>query len=332
MVRADDLREITENISVAAAMRTSLSENTRRAYRCGWQRFVAYCDEVGVDALAATPDDVANFIVRMASAPRSSRATTKKGEPLALGTIRVQLAAINRKYRDRQRVSPADGPKVRSVLRGLGRLRSDRPRRVKALRNHEIRRMVEHCDGRACQKKHRMKAVRDAAVLATGFSGALRRSEICALRFADVEFVDRHGMVLHIRRSKTDQQGAGQTVAVPEGDRIQPVMRMRRWLDVSGIDSGPLFQTLRRGGSLQGRAMHSSDIARLVKRYAEAIGLDPAEYSGHSLRAGFVTSAAVHRARLDKIMEVTRHRSAAMVLRYIRQESAFEDHAGAAFL
>ncbi len=313
-------------------MRTSLSENTRRAYRCGWKRFLAYCDEVGVDPLAATPDDVANFIVRMASSPRSSGATTKRGEPLALSTIRVFLAAVNREYRDQQRTPPGDGPKVRSVLLGLGRLLSDPPRQVKALRNEEISQMLAHCDGLVDRQTHRMKALRDAAVLATGFAGALRRSEICALQPEDVDFVDQHGMVLHIRRSKTDQQGTGQTVAIPDGESIRPVKRMRRWVEVSGIHSGPLFQTLRRGGSLQGRAMHSSDIARLVKHYAEAIGLDPAGYSAHSLRAGFVTCAAAHHARLDKIMEVTRHRSVATVLTYIRQENAFLDHAGAAFL
>ena len=95
---------------------------------------------------------------------------------------------------------------------------------------------------------------------------------------------------------------------------------------------GPLFRSLWRGGRLRGRRLHHSDIPRLVKHYAQEIGLDPAEYSGHSLRAGFVTSAAVHGARLDKIMEVTRHSSAEMVLRYIWQVEAFEDHAGAAFL
>lgn len=101
---------------------------------------------------------------------------------------------------------------------------------------------------------------------------------------------------------------------------------------LTGTTEGPLFQSLWRGGRLRGRRLHHSDIPRLVKHYVEAIGLDPAEYSGHSLRAGFVTSAAVHGARLDKIMEVTRHSSAEMVLRYIRQVEAFDDHAGAAFL
>ncbi|MCY3932727.1 MAG: tyrosine-type recombinase/integrase [Acidobacteria bacterium] len=119
---------------------------------------------------------------------------------------------------------------------------------------------------------------------------------------------------------------------MPAGKGLNAVVRLRRWMALTGTTEGPLFQSLWRGGRLRGRRLHHSDIPRLVKHYVEAIGLDPAEYSGHSLRAGFVTSAAVHGARLDKIMEVTRHSSAEMVLRYIRQVEAFDDHAGAAFL
>ncbi len=330
-MKANQSLTIENDISVSKAILTSLSPNTRRAYRAAWRRFVAYCDEVGLDPLAATPDDVAKFLARMASAPRSPRATTKKGEPLALGTIKILLAAINRKYRDEKRPSPADDPQVACVLQGLGRLLPKQPRQVRALGAFDLHGMLTCCDDLARQQPYRTRAVRDAAVLALGFAGALRRSEICGLGFADLEFVP-DGVLVHIRRSKTDQLGEGQTVAIPDGDLIQPVRRIRAWLDLSGIACGPLFQTLRRGGNIRGRRMDPSDIARIVKRYAEAAGLDPSEYSGHSLRAGFVTSAATHQARLDKIMEVTRHTNPRMVLRYVRQASVFEDHAGAAFL
>ena len=330
-MKANQSLTFENDISVSRAIQTSLSPNTRRAYRAAWQRFVTYCDELGIDPLAAQPDDVAKFLARMASAPRSPRATTKKGEPLALGTIKILLAAINRKYRDEKRPSPGDDPRVASVLRGLGRLLPQQPRQVRALRAGDLHGMLACCDDLARQQPYRRRAFRDAAVLALGFAGALRRSEICGLQFADVEFVP-HGVLVHIRRSKTDQLGEGQTVAIPDGELIRPVKRIKEWLDVSGIASGPLFQTLRRGGNIRGRRMDASDVARIVKRYAEAAGLDPSEYSGHSLRAGFVTSAATHRARLDKIMEVTRHTSPRVVMRYIREASVFEDHAGAAFL
>ena len=104
------------------------------------------------------------------------------------------------------------------------------------------------------------------------------------------------------------------------------------WLDAAGISDGYVFQTMGKGGVPTGRPVNPGEVARLVKRYAAKIGLDPADYSAYSLRAGFVTSAAAHRARLDKIVEVTRHRNPATVLGYIRDAECFADHAGVNFL
>ena len=317
-------------------IRRSLAENTRIAYRAGWKRFAAYCRSTDTEPMEATPADVVDFLVRLASTPRSPGATTKQGEPLALGTLRICLAAINRRFSERDRDSPARHPSVATVLQALRRISRMRCRQVKALRDHEIVKILERCDERARRKGNRLIAARDAALLAVGFAGALRRSEICGLRFEDVEFLGgakaRNGMFLDIRQSKTDPYGRGERIAIPDGAAIRPVKRLRDWLSLARIERGPVFQTMRRGGHLQGRAVGPSDVARLVKQYVDTIGLDPAEYSGHSLRAGFVTSAAAHHARLDKIMEVTRHKSTDMVLRYIRRADAFEDHAGADFL
>lgn len=322
---------VQPGISVRDALRTALAPNTRAAYRVGWRRFARWCAERDLAPLEAGPEDLAEFVVWMASPP-SGPAGEGAGRPLALPTIRVSLAAVNRGFGERNRDSPARHRTVANVLRGLARQSNRRPRRVRALRETEIARMLQCCDERGRRPAFRTIAARDGAVLAVGFAAALRRSEICALRTDDVELVGPRRMYLHIRRSKTDQEGAGERIAIPDGRRIRPVTRLRGWLALSRIQEGPVFQTLRRGGGLQGRPLHSSDVPRLVKRYVRRIGRDPAEYSGHSLRAGFVTSAAVHDARLDKIMEVTRHASAGTVLRYIRDEDAFDDHAGARFL
>ena len=139
-------------------------------------------------------------------------------------------------------------------------------------------------------------------------------------------------MFLTIRRSKTDQTGRGHKIAVPEGKVIRPIQRLETWLLKSNIRRGPLFQSMKRGGYVQGKPLHHSDIPRLLKYYAAGIGLDPERVSGHSLRAGFVTSAVAHHARLDKIMEVTRHRNPASVMKYVRDANSFEDHAGEMFL
>ena len=294
--------------------------NTRIAYEKGWRCFAGYCQERGIDPLDAAPADLVDFFVTGATQPSSAG-----GKPLSLGTLAMYRSAINRRYIEDKLPSPAASEDVAAAFRALARLLGSAPRQVKALREHHILRMLDVCGDSAI-------GLRNASVLAVGFAAALRRSEICALQVDDVETVGASRMVVHIRRSKTDQAGNGQSVAVPDGRRIRPVSRLRAWLEHAKFRDGHLFQTMKRGGRPTGRPLHHSDIARLVKHYVNAIGLDPSDYSAHSLRAGFVTSAAVHHARLDKIMEVTRHKSPAMVLKYIRDADSFKDHAGAGFL
>ena len=229
------------------------------------------------------------------------------------------------------RPHPTSHPKVNAVMKGLARLRGAAPRRVQALREHHILCMLEQCGDS-------LIGLRNAAIIALGFSAALRRSEICALVIDDIQIIpalngdDTRKMLVHIRKSKTDQTGKGQRIAVPEGQKIKPIKRLEDWIQASGITRGYVFQTMKRGGGLRGHPLHHSDIPRLLKHYAKIIGLDPGEIAGHSLRAGFVTSAAVHHARLDKIMEITRHSNPETVMRYIRDVELFRDHAGKDFL
>ena len=308
------------------ALSSELAPNTRAAYEKGWSRFLDYCiEERIVDPLSASPDQVARFFVQSATRP-----SPHSGVVLSMGTVMLYKSAVSKKYLEAGKPSPNNHPVVRSTLRGLARIKGSSSRQVDALREYHIEAMLRACPNTLIGK-------RDAAIIAVGFAGALRRSELCSLLVSDVEFLDggaddENRMWLTIRQSKTDQRGNGQRVAILDGSVIRPIKRLRRWLEGSGITSGPLFQTMKRGGHLRGRAMHHSDIPRIVKHYAAAIGLNPRDISGHSLRAGFVTSAAVHHARLDKIMEVTRHTNPATVMRYIRDADAFTDHAGQQFL
>jgi len=315
----------------------SLAENTRIAYRKGWRRFADFCAARGYAPFPAAPQAVVEFLIAHAAPPAPA------GKSLSLRTVELCCNAINRKHAEAGLARPGSDPQVAGVLRGLRRLKAAPPRRVMALREHHIRAMLEAC-GRA------PLGLRNAAVIALGFAGALRRSEICNLKTGDVEIIglpghapngsrDLHGsqaagMRLHIRRSKTDPHARGQAIAIPEGRNIRPVKRVTDWLEASGIGARPgyLFQTMRRGGKLTGNPLHPTDVPRIVKHYAARIGLDPRDIAGHSLRAGFVTSAAAHNARLDKIMEVTRHRHPATVLKYIRDTGAFCHHAGEEFL
>ncbi len=316
----------SENSFYEDVLFSALANNTRIAYNKGWSCFQDYCVETDVNPLSATPAQVAEFFIDL-----GSRANTSSGKKLSVGTLILYRSAINRQYVEAYKPSPTNHPKVNAVLKGLARMRGTAPRRVQALREYHILCMLEQCG-------NSLIGLRNAAIISLGFSGALRRSEICALTIDDIQIIpplngdDARKMFVHIRKSKTDQEGRGQRIAIPEGQRIKPIKRLDDWLQASGITQGYVFQTMRRGGHLRGRPLHHSDIPRLLKHYAKAIGLNPGEIAGHSLRAGFVTSAAVHHARLDKIMEITRHSNPETVMRYIRDVELFRDHAGKDFL
>ena len=320
-----DQRTSVENL-FSGVRGMALAENTRKAYRKGWACFAEYCRRAGIaDPLTVSPETVARFLISL-----TTQGSPTSGQVLSMGTVALYASAITKQYVSAGLSSPTRHPAVTATLRGLARLKGTAPRQVMALRENHIEAMLAQCPDTAI-------GCRDAAILALGFAAALRRSEICALRVSDINIFDpQRGvprrMFLTIRRSKTDQTGKGHRIAVPEGKVIRPIRRLEAWLLKSNIRRGPLFQSMKRGGHVQGKPLHHSDIPRLLKHYAAGIGLDPESVSGHSLRAGFVTSAVAHHARLDKIMEVTRHRNPASVMKYVRDANSFEDHAGENFL
>ena len=137
---------------------------------------------------------------------------------------------------------------------------------------------------------------------------------------------------LLIRRSKTDQSGEGHEIAIPRGYRLRPVEAVQTWLAAAEISVGPLFRPVLKGGRLQSVSLSAFSAAQIVKRYAERAGLDPAAYAGHSLRSGFLTSAAESGASILKMIEVSRHKSVDVLRGYVRRADLFREHAGAAFL
>jgi integrase len=173
---------------------------------------------------------------------------------------------------------------------------------------------------------------RDRALLAFGFAGAFRRSELCALDVSDLTETPDRLRVL-IRRSKGDQEGQGQEVAIPRGYRLRPVEAVQTWLAAAEINSGPVFRAVALGGKVSPVALADDSAARIVKLYAtKRVGLDGAAYNGHSLRSGFLTSAAESGASIWKLSEVSRHKSLDTLRGYVRRVDLFKEHAGAAFL
>jgi integrase len=172
---------------------------------------------------------------------------------------------------------------------------------------------------------------RDRALLCLGFAGAFRRSELCALDVSDLTEVP-DGLRILIRRSKGDQEALGQEVAIPRGYKLRPVEAVQTWLAAAEISGGPVFRAVALGGRISDEVLRPDGAARIIKRYACRVGLHPAAYSGHSLRSGFLTSAAEAGASIWKLSEVSRHKSLDTLRGYVRRVDLFKEHAGAAFL
>ena len=168
-------------------------------------------------------------------------------------------------------------------------------------------------------------------LLLLGFAGALRRSEMVSLDVADVtEGAD--GLTLHLRRSKTDQEGAGRTIGIPYGSCLVtcPVRAWRVWLELSSITEGPAFRPVDRHDRIAATRLSGQAVALVLKRLASRAGFDPREVAGHSLRAGLATSAAAAGVPERVIAEQTGHKGTAMLRRYIREGSLFRENAASA--
>jgi integrase len=175
-----------------------------------------------------------------------------------------------------------------------------------------------------------MKGLRDRALLLTGFAGAFRRSELVALNIEDLE-ESEPGFKVTIRHRKTDQEGTGQTIAIVRGSVACPVTALKAWLEAAGITTGPVFRSVKKGGAV-GARLPAQSVADIVKAYAGRVGLDPALFAGHSMRSGFLTSAAKRGASIFKMMDQSRHRSVETLRGYVRDAEIFKGHAGAGLL
>jgi integrase len=301
-------------------IRASKAENTLRAYQSDWQHFAAWCQAQGLPALPAAPETVAAYLAAHAE-EQSWPAGTQKA--LSVATLQRRLVAIGQAHKAAGLDDPAKAAGVKATWQGIRRAKGVAQRGKAPAVTDTIRRMVgELPEGILGQ--------RDRALLLLGFAGAFRRSELVAIDREDVTF-SREGAVVTVRRSKTDQEGAGQKKGIPYGSRPDtcPVRALQDWIETAGITTGPLFRPLNRHGQVLPGRLSDKGVARVVKRYAEAAGMDPSQYAGHSLRAGLATSAAAAGISERAIMAQTGHRSERMVRRYIRDGSLFRENAAA---
>ncbi len=270
----------------------ALSASTRRAYAAALRSFRAWCSGTGRTPCPADPAAVAAFLVAEADAGKSVSALSQR------------LAAIRWEHLRKGYGSPTTHPGVLDTMAGIRRALGA-PSRKSPATVERVAALVAHID------RGTLKGKRDAALLLFGFASAMRRSELAALDLAHVEETTR-GLLVTVARGKTDQEGHGHQRAIPFGRSAElcPVRALRVWLDAAGLEDGRVFRSITRHGRI-GASLRPATVADVVKHYAKAAGLEPAEFGGHSLRAGFVTSAAERGARTDRIMDHTGHQSAA---------------------
>ena len=315
MVPADPARaaEIRELAAQAAAWTTrARGEGTLRAYRSAWKHYVAWCEHLGFAPLTGDAEVIGLYLVKAA-------------ERLSTPTLRVHLAAIATAHRLGGVAVDLRHPRIALVLDGLSRGQAGRRvRQATPLQLDLLSRLLAVQPEGPLGTRHR-------AMLLIGFGAALRRSELVALTTGDVVRVPERGLEITIRRSKTDQHGSGQAVAIAAAaDPALCVLRaFDAWLAVRGpteIDD-PLFCGVLKNGRVTGKALSDKAVIRLVKESAVAAGLtEPERFSGHSLRAGLATAAADQEAQLHDIMRQTRHRSTDVARRYMRSRDLWRNN------
>jgi len=290
--------------------RESRAANTRRAYRSDWRDFSNWCAHHGRTALPATPETVALYLAALA-------------ETLKTATLQRRLAAISQAHKAADLDTPTTDRAVRRVMTGIRRTKGTAQEAKEAAVTRDLRRML-------ATLPPTVRGRRDRALLLVGFAGAFRRSELVGLDVADLR-VHPDGLVITLRRAKTDQAGAGRRLGLPYGRDAAtcPVRAVQDWLTVSGIAAGPLFRGVDKDDRIAPTRLSDRTVARVVKRAAAAAGLDPARYAGHSLRAGLATSAAAAGTSERVIMAQTGHKSLPMVRKYIRDGSLFAQNAAA---
>lgn len=292
---------------VVDLVRESLAENTRRAYAADLAHFEAWGGSIPASDIV-----VASYLAVHA-------------DLLSPATLVRRLATISKAHTGSGLLSPTGSELVRATMRGIKKRQGTAQDQARPLLRDDLMYVLDKLGDS-------LRDTRDRALLLLGFAGGFRRSELIGLDVTDIEHV-RQGIVVHLRRSKTDQLGAGRKIGVPLGrTRHCPVAALDQWIKGSAIQSGPLFTSVNRGGHVVGCRLSGEAVSLVVKQRVAAAGFNTSRFSGHSLRAGFATSAAQAGVSSVKIRAQTGHASDAMLIRYIREGDLFLQNAAGALL
>ncbi|CUI18145.1 conserved hypothetical protein (plasmid) [Candidatus Protochlamydia naegleriophila] len=321
--------EILESLIYASKLandyaKNSRSKNTVKSYGSDWKDFSFWCQARGLSTLPADPCTVACYLADRASQDYIDSNENQRS-PLKTSTLARRLSAISQAHKVAGLDFNRKHPSIQETWKGIKNTHGTAQKGKEPILIEDLRRMIDSIQLET-EGESRLIGFRDRALLLLGFAGAFRRSELVSLQLCDLKLV-RDGYIIYLKRSKTDQQGEGREIAIPYGSNPTtcPVRALQDWINVGCLLEGPLFMPINRHGQKSTKAMSSHAVAIIVKKYAAtkeiATGM-----SGHSLRSGFATSAAMAGVQEYAIMKQTGHKRSDTLKKYIRSRDLWRDN------
>ena len=294
-------------------LKSSKSANTLRAYKSDFRDFSLFCIKHGLESMPSNPNIVSIYLTNL------SKSEVK------ISTLRRRLVSIGVVHKLKGHYLDTKHPIIIENLLGIKRAKGSIQRGKKPILINHLQKIIEVINNDISPE---IKKLRDKSLILIGFSGGFRRSEITSLDYEDLEFVEE-GLKILVRRSKTDQFGEGYLKGIPyfTSSYLCPVKSLKEWINVSQINTGPIYRKFNKGFSLSNLRLSDQSVALLIKNYLNLAGMDSKSYSGHSLRSGFATVTAESGADERSIMAMTGHKTTQMVRRYIREANIFKNNA-----
>ena len=294
-------------------LKSSKALNTVRAYKSDFKDFGLFCIKNGLKNLPTDPKIVSLYLTFLSS------------KNVKVSTIKRRLVSIGVIHKMKGYYLDTKHPAIIENLMGIKRRKGVKQKAKKPLLINDLKQIIDVINK---QNEPDIKKLRNKALLLIGFAGGFRRHELISLNMEDIEFVFE-GVKIIIKRSKTDQFGEGFTKGIPHFENYLycPVKNLKNWLNMSKIKKGPVFVRFSKGSKLTDIRLTDQSVALIIKDYIKKTGINNANYSGHSLRSGFATSAAEAGAEERSIMAMTGHKSTEMVRRYIKEANLFKNNA-----
>ena len=294
-------------------LQSSKANNTLRAYKSDFKDFGLFCAQNGFKSLPSEAKVVSLYITHLST------------KDIKISTLKRRLVSIGVIHRLKGHYLDTKHPIIIENIMGIKRRKGSIQKGKKPLLINNLKILIDVIDE---YNKEDIIKLRDRSLILMGFSGGFRRSEIVSLNYDDLDFVTE-GLKIYIKRSKTDQFGEGSLKGLPYFDNKKycPVLSLKNWIEISNINSGPLFRRFSKSSKLLENRLSDQTIALLIKKYLKLAGINNKDYSGHSLRSGFATSAAESGAEERSIMAMTGHKSTEMVRRYIKEANLFKNNA-----